>query len=211
MRLLIALAVSLLAAGCAVPPRPIVQPFADGRQWVLEHDLDYRLLDSEHVVHVPRGFVTDFASVPRIAWPIMSPTGPLGRAGVVHDFLYWDQGCKSREVADKIMLLAMIESDVGPLQQTLVYGTLRSAGSSAWDGNAVERAEGKPRNIPEDYRKTWATPQWLNKNWPEFQSFLYSNGVRPLPQTTPTYCSAVDELLDKASCSWWRRLTWRCS
>lgn len=37
---------------------------------------------------VPKGFVTDGASVPRLFWWFASPSGDLFEASVVHDFLY---------------------------------------------------------------------------------------------------------------------------
>jgi len=50
---------------------------------------------------VPAGFVTDFASTPRALWSVIPPTGRYQLAAVVHDFLYWDQGC-TREQADTV-------------------------------------------------------------------------------------------------------------
>lgn len=39
-------------------------------------------------VTVPAGFVTDFASVPKILWSIFPPTGWYQRAALLHDYLY---------------------------------------------------------------------------------------------------------------------------
>lgn len=38
-------------------------------------------------VHVPRGYLTDGASVPRVFWSLIPPWGPYGPAAIVHDFL----------------------------------------------------------------------------------------------------------------------------
>ena len=40
------------------------------------------------VLIVPKGFETDFASVPRWLWPVMSPMGDLRYGGIIHDFGY---------------------------------------------------------------------------------------------------------------------------
>jgi hypothetical protein len=40
------------------------------------------------MVVIPVGFVTDFASIPKILWNILPPVGTYGKAAVVHDYLY---------------------------------------------------------------------------------------------------------------------------
>src|SRR5688500_10887432 len=40
---------------------------------------------------VEEGFDTDYASVPRIFWPIYPPDGEYTEGAVVHDYLYWFQ------------------------------------------------------------------------------------------------------------------------
>ena len=157
----LAFTLGLLLAGCQFIPAPTVIPFADGKNWRLAEPLPYRLGDTEHVIEVPQGFVTDFASVPQIAWSVMSPTDRYGRAGIVHDFLYWDQGC-TQEEADKIMLLGMIETDVNGVQRTLIYAALRIGGEPAWKDNATKRREGWPREIPDEY------PVPPDAVWPRF-------------------------------------------
>lgn len=37
---------------------------------------------------VPKGFVTDGASIPRLLWWLISPFGPLLEGGILHDFGY---------------------------------------------------------------------------------------------------------------------------
>lgn len=39
------------------------------------------------VIHIPAGFRTDLASVPRIFWWLMPPTGVYEQAAVLHDWL----------------------------------------------------------------------------------------------------------------------------
>ena len=48
---------------------------------------------NERIV-VPKGFVTDFASILQAFWALgLSPHGQYSRAAVVHDYLYWSQSC----------------------------------------------------------------------------------------------------------------------
>jgi hypothetical protein len=59
-------------------------------EWELCEPLSYRIVDlaDSEVVNVPPGFVTDFASVPRVVWFWIAPWGRHGRAAILHDFLY---------------------------------------------------------------------------------------------------------------------------
>lgn len=42
---------------------------------------------SEQWIYVPRGYLTDGASVPRIFWGLIPPWGSYGQAAIVHDYL----------------------------------------------------------------------------------------------------------------------------
>jgi len=46
-------------------------------------------------VHVPRGYLSDGASIPSFLWPFLPPWGRYGQAVVLHDFL-----CEHLEVVD---------------------------------------------------------------------------------------------------------------
>jgi hypothetical protein len=63
-------------------PLQVVQQ--DGGDWVLTRDLIWK--DGIDDVHVPAGFLTDFASIPRVAWFIWNKSGSHNAAAVVHDF-----------------------------------------------------------------------------------------------------------------------------
>ena len=84
-------------------------------------------------VHVPKGFVTDFASVPRILWWLFPPHGRHGKAAVIHDYLYLlvRKGKYSRVVADSIFLSAMKELEVPLWRRYTMYLGVRLAGWTA--------------------------------------------------------------------------------
>jgi len=48
---------------------------------------------------IPKGFETDGASVPRLLWPVFSPSGVLFEAAVLHDYLY-KNAIESKSYAD---------------------------------------------------------------------------------------------------------------
>ncbi|MCK5016983.1 MAG: DUF1353 domain-containing protein [Candidatus Peribacteraceae bacterium] len=61
---------------------------AQPRKWRIEKDYILYIPWLKRYVCVPKGFVFDGASVPRIFWPIMSPTGLMLIAGLFHDVGY---------------------------------------------------------------------------------------------------------------------------
>ena len=176
------------AYGQQPPPPPKVQPFNDGAEWVVLEPFTYVIGNTKFSITVPAGFVTDFASIPAIARPWLSPTGQPGRAAIFHDYLYWRQECSKAE-ADRILLLAMIESGVGQFVQGVVYGAVIGFGGSAWEQNKIERSAGWPRIIPTDQLKNIGALDV----WPKYRQSLIKNTVAldALSATRPTYCEAA--------------------
>lgn len=108
-------------------------------------------------VTVPKGFVTDFASIPREFWSLLRPDGEYAHAAIVHDYLYWQQGT-SREYADSVFLAAMEDLKVQPTTRTLLYKAVRGFGASAWEENARLRSAGERRiltTFPTDPTTRW--------------------------------------------------------
>lgn len=104
-----------------------VKIFRYGELPQLTSDLEY-FDDSLGVIVVPKGFKTDFASIPRIFWNIIAPIGKHTLPSVLHDYLY-DQGYKygiSRKHADKIFYNAMIESHVARITANVMWFCVRA-------------------------------------------------------------------------------------
>ncbi len=177
---------SVAMAQQPIPPVPMT-PFGDGRESVLTDDLAYRIGDTHHIVVVPAGFVTDFASVPRAFWVLLPPFGRHQLAAIVHDFLYWDQGC-TREQADALLRAAMAESAVEPGTRDVIWQAVRAFGGTAWTNNASAKEAGQPRIVPKDELKIPALV-----TWPQYQAQLFAKGVRPQPSPTPPpeYCAGA--------------------
>lgn len=84
--------------------------------------------DSNKWVDIPRGYLVDGASVPRILWGLIPPWGRYGAATIVHDILceYLSltldgRPCKiTREQADNILFEAMRVLDVDTEQYNLI-------------------------------------------------------------------------------------------
>ena len=111
-------------------------------------------------VTVPIGFVTDFASIPRIFWSVLPPDGTYTYPAIVHDFLYWTQ-TRSRDEADMILKFAMEDFAVGAVASTAIYNAVHIFGGNAWNENARLKIRGEKRilkRFPDDPTVTW--PAW---------------------------------------------------
>jgi len=124
----------------------LVSPLPDGKSWVIRRDFGYEVgeEDSGDVIDVPIGFMTDFASVPRLLWVMIPRWGKYGNAAVIHDWLYWDQS-RTRREADQIFLEGMQVLEVSPLKQQLIYRAVRAFGWLAWRSNTKSKALGRSR------------------------------------------------------------------
>lgn len=164
---------------------PTLKPFADSKDFMLVRDMVYILGETDISITVPKGFVTDFASVPKGLWSFgLSPHGKFSKAAIVHDYLYWTHSC-TREQSDMIMLIAMKESQVGSKSQTLLYEGLDMAGNPAWVDNMNDRKSGIPRIVPVEY---WDFPP--DATWEKYRQELAAKGVRdPSFPKNPSYCS----------------------
>ena len=111
----------------------IVKPVGKNT-WELVEGFEYHIgsYPSEEVIYVPSGFITDFASVPRIFWPIISPTGIHGKAAVVHDYCY-ATACYTRSKSDKIFLEAMEVLEVTKWKREVMYQSAVCFGLVAWN------------------------------------------------------------------------------
>ena len=121
----------------------LVSPLSDGKSWVIVTNFGYDVGEegSEDRVHVATGFVTDFASVPRLLWWALPKWGLYGNAAVIHDWLYWDQK-RTRKEADQVMFEAMEVLKVPQIKKNLIYRAVRMFGGWAWKRNKWDKESG---------------------------------------------------------------------
>ncbi len=115
-----------------------VSPLADGRTWILRKEFGYDIgkEGSGNSVDVPVGFMTDFASVPRMFRWLVSKWGRHGNATVIHDYCYWTQeNGRDRKRSDRIFKEAMEVSGVKAWRKWLIYLAVSWFGRFAWEGN----------------------------------------------------------------------------
>lgn len=138
------------------PPQPRLSPVGNTSRYVLVSDYVY---EWEHEgrrqrLTVPEGFILDYASVPRLLWPLIGPFD-LGPAAVPHDWIYrhrgrlpagshqthqdglWrdlspDEYTWPRRDADRLFGRMMRESGVAGWKRRAAFLAVRAFGLRAW-------------------------------------------------------------------------------
>jgi hypothetical protein len=115
--------------------------------WALTKTLTYTPSNGADSITVPKGFVTDLASIPRWAWELLPPDGPWAKAAVIHDYLYYTEGTGvwdrhpttitratpyTRAEANWILRDAMKDRCVGVVDRNIIYAAVRVGGSEGW-------------------------------------------------------------------------------
>jgi len=110
----------------------ITHPLSDGKRQELFQDYSYEI--NGYIINVPKGFITDLASVPRSFWTIFPPFGVYTPAAVIHDFLYSEYNVTgiNRTLSDKIFLFIMRELGVGFFKSKTMYRAVRLFGETSW-------------------------------------------------------------------------------
>jgi hypothetical protein len=129
---------------------PQLEPL-NSRNWKVVKGFTYYINDSlvGPRIDIPPGFITDFASTPKIIWPIIPPWGKYGNAAIVHDFLYQnkfiinyvlDDNHKyhdvkifiEKNIADKIFLHAMEVLQVPWWKRRIMFLAVKYFGNKYW-------------------------------------------------------------------------------
>jgi hypothetical protein len=112
---------------------PFIGELVDKNLWSVNKAFEYHVgtYPSKEIIKVPIGFRTDFASVPRIFWPIISPIDEHGKAAVVHDYCY-AEGFYSKRRCDEIFLEAMTVLGVNVIKKYVMYYIVLTIGWYSW-------------------------------------------------------------------------------
>lgn len=112
------------------------------RRWLLTDTLIFRSAALRGTLAVPRGFQTDFASIPRFAWVLFPPADSYNPAAVMHDGAY--ANALMAQSGARVFLVKRLADD-------LFEECLRAVGISLWRrwvmATAV-RAYGTPEGHP---------------------------------------------------------------
>lgn len=103
----------------------------EGRQlWRIDSTLLYTSDVAKQAVIVPKGFITDFSSVPRLPLAYLLAGDTAHEAAVVHDYLYVS-GTVSKKIADDVFLEAMQESGVSWWRRSLMWAAVSAFGKAS--------------------------------------------------------------------------------
>lgn len=132
------------------PSYQLVEP------WMFWHGVNFT---------VPKGFVCDGASIPRVLWDWKPPDGTHRAAALAHDWLYVNKGISpvvTRRECDEVFLELLRKASVD--QAWLLWLGVRIGGWKVWNQPKVG-----PVVIPVRNTATRITPDQNKK----FQSHLY--------------------------------------
>ena len=123
--------------------------YIDGELWQVVEGFSYRIGDpnGRAYVRVPKGFITDFASMP-LGIVFKSPGGKWDKPAVVHDVCYkrgyvdTDRTRKTitRKDADDIFKEAMAVAGVHWFARQIIYAGVRLGGWRVWDNHRLTDA-----------------------------------------------------------------------
>ncbi|MDD5353264.1 MAG: DUF1353 domain-containing protein [Candidatus Omnitrophica bacterium] len=119
----------------------IVKPCVNGKDWILKRPFTYHVKSkfSRTYISVPKGFITDFASIPSIFF-FLPKWAKFNKCPVLHDYLYQQGTIQDKDItrkqADDIFYEAMLvefrDKRFGKLIANLEYYTVRLVAGFAW-------------------------------------------------------------------------------
>lgn len=103
-------------------------------EWVVLSDLIYQAEPGGPMLTVPRGFITDLASIPRSLRAVFDVNGRSRAAAVLHDYLYCTQPAAglSRARCDELFREALATCGVGTVERSMMWVGVRAGGWLYW-------------------------------------------------------------------------------
>lgn len=90
--------------------KPCIQPVSGYDYHICE---DMKVKVDNQLITIPKGFITDLASIPRPLWPILAPQyAGFVYPAILHDFFYRCPENVTREYADDVLYYALKEEGV---------------------------------------------------------------------------------------------------
>lgn len=127
---------------------------------ILEDDYIYSI--NGFLITVPKGFITDGASIPKSLQWIYDPYGKYIKAAVIHDYLYskYNDTGINRTLADKIFDFIMKETGVNAKTRRKFYVAVKYFGKIFWQDKLknegyIDRAVIDRTKEAREYYKLW--------------------------------------------------------
>ena len=136
-----------------------LKPINDGK-CILEADYTYSI--NGFLITVPKGFITDGASIPKSLQWIYDPYGKYIKGAVIHDYLYskYNDTGINRTLADKIFDFIMKETGVNSKTRRKFYIAVKYFGKIFWQDKLrnegyIDRAIIDRTKEVREYYKLW--------------------------------------------------------
>lgn len=128
----------------------IVEQIGETQYYILLEGFEYHVGEypSDEIITVPKGFITDFASVPKCFHWIIPPRGRYGKAAVIHDYCYFS-ACYSKLRSDQIFLEGMEVLNVPKWKRNIMYYAVVFFGWYGW----YKARTGQSQKFKEDILK----------------------------------------------------------
>lgn len=98
------------------------------KKWEVLTEFEYwRENDANEVIKVPKGFITDLATIPRVLWSILPPHDTYAKAAVLHDYLY-NNAINSKEYADDVFDEALKVLGIPPWKRKIMVTMVKIFG-----------------------------------------------------------------------------------
>lgn len=126
-------------------------------EWVVLQDMNWLTPPGSPepaTVRVPRGFITDLASIPRPLRGALDINGLSRKPAVLHDFLYCTQPC-TRAEADATFRRALQAEGVNLVVRNTYYWGVRLGGALYWKKRADRQELTQDDFVTATY---WETP-----------------------------------------------------
>jgi hypothetical protein len=109
---------------------------SDWRKVLLASQLRYTHPETGKVYTVPKGFKSDYGSIPRVLWWWLPPH-QYRPEYLLHDMLY---ACElvQREEADNILKMALKEAGANWFRRNIIYAGVRAGGWVVWKNHTSE-------------------------------------------------------------------------
>lgn len=127
---------------------------------ILEADYIYSI--NGFLITVPKGFITDGASIPKSLQWIYEPFGEYIKGAVIHDYLYskYNDTGINRTLADKIFDFIMKETGVNAKTRRKFYVAVKYFGKIFWQDKLknegyIDRAVIDRTKEAREYYKLW--------------------------------------------------------
>lgn len=130
-------------------PLPIlVKNRADGSQYPFELIDDF-IFNWEHKgllkgyespiyrIKIPKGYLTDFASIPRVFQGIFDAVNDVAPASIAHDWCYSIE-LFERSICDRILYDGLRVNGVGLLRAKTIWSAVRMGGWTSWRHDPAE-------------------------------------------------------------------------